>query len=220
MKPQAKVKLNYEKTKELRDRLWQTKSLFSREKYERSDFIYCPLKGFNRMLGIQGRKPSMKVVASWVIGEALHLVIQRAFKDTEVVQELMPGVNTRLDILWDRIAEIKTTKFNMFHPSHVPESYLKQLEFALAFREEAAGYLVTLDIRNNILLVWDVEFSLAYLAKQQKRYRGQLHLLKTAVEVRNPYLLSPNLEECPYCIYLYNCSYFTLRKKCPCRIKV
>jgi len=211
MKPQ--VKLNYEKTKELRDKLWRTKSLFTREKYERSDFIYCPLKGFNRMLGVQSSKPSMRIVANWVVGEALHTVIQRAFKNTEVIQELMPDVNTRLDILWDRIAEIKTTRLSMFRPAHIPESYLKQLEFALAFREETEGYLVALDIRNNVLLVWDVEFSPSYLTKQRKRYRGQLHLLRTAVKLRNPYLLSPKLEECPYCIYRYGCSYFTLGKK-------
>lgn len=204
MKP--KIRLNAEKTKQLKEVLWQARSRFTADAYERSDLIYCPVKGYNRMHKVRAKIP-MHTAAIWVIGEALHIAIQKAFTETEVTKELLPKTNFRFDLLWGKPTEIKTTRSTVFRPSHIPKAYLDQLECGLACLDENIGHLITLDITNALLLVWDIEWSKEYLAKRRAEYLGSLHSLDKAVSLGLPHLLKPKIEECPSCIYFLECPY-------------
>jgi len=204
------VSLNYEKTKELKEILWQSKSWFSRDEFERSDLIYCPVKGYNRCVGLKPRIP-MKLSAIFVIGEALHTIIQSKFDLVEVKQKMLPNVNVRYDLIWGKKAEIKTTRMNMFRPSHIPKIYLDQLEAGLAFTKDNDAYLITFDIVNTCLLVWDVVFDRKYLASQVDKYFDLSVILEDSVRFKNPFMLKPKFEECPTCLYSHNCQ--VLNKK-------
>jgi len=205
----VKVKLNYEKTNKLKNMLFSiAQSKFDDAFFERSDLISCPLQAYNRFKHVNITHIPMKKVAKWVIGEALHSIIQSAFKDVEIIETLSNDLRMRIDVMWDKIAEIKTTRLSVIKKEYIPNSYLRQIEFALAFRNQTEGYLITLDIVNALLLVWDVAFDQTYLIKRKKFYMESLNEIRKAIIMDNPKLLKPNLRMCGNCLYTRDCLYW------------
>jgi len=203
------IKLNYEKTEELKNMLFSlAQSKFNDVFFERSDLISCPIQGYNRFKHVNVTNIPIKKVAKWVIGEALHSIIQNAFKNIEITEEITNDLRMRIDIMWDKIAEIKTTRFSIIKKEYIPTPYLKQIEFALAFRNQTEGYLITLDIVNALLLVWDVIFDQSYLIKRKKFYMQLLNKIRKAIVMNNPKLLEPNLQMCGNCLYTRDCLYW------------
>lgn len=182
------------------------RSKFTKDEYERSDLVYCPVKAYARLHDVP-MDVSMRTVASWVIGESLHMIMQQAFKITELKQQIMPNVNVRWDVLWDKFTEIKTTTLPMFRPSHLLPNYLRQLEFGLAFMDKSESYLISLDIINKVLLVWDVKFKRSYLDRKREDYKAGFEILQEANRLNNPLMLTPRTEECPWCPWFERCPY-------------
>ena len=207
MKP--KITINYEKTQELADKIWKTTTLFDNKEFERSDLLEttCPIKCYNRFKGVKVTH-GPKLIAIFLIGEALHQLMQKPFELVEVKRQLLPNTNFRIDVVWDKITEIKTTISQMTHPSHIKQNYLDQLECALCFIDDNTAYLITLDIVSKTLLVWNIEYSDEHLVKQAEVYKNRLRLLNIAIRMNNPLLLEPNFDECGYCFYKDKCLYF------------
>lgn len=204
------MQLNYEKTVELRSKIWNAQSWFKPGIRERSDLIYCPFKPYNRDHGVKSDPPT-RAIPYWVIGEALHVIIQRAFKLTEI-NKPWSGINVRHDIMWDRPAEIKTTRQTLLKPSHIPEYYLKQIEVGMLSTNRNDFYLITLDMRNNMLLVWDVFGKNQILARRSRYYKTRLNTLERMIATKDMSLLEPHIPECEWCEYMHTCPYRKWKK--------
>jgi len=204
-----RIRINYKKTDELCRKLWKYYMLFTKDNYERSDLIYCPLKAYNRMTNVPIRKLPNKAIATFLVGQTLHVLIQNAFPKIEVKEELMPNLIARVDIMWDKPTEIKTTTMSMYTKEHIPMSYIEQLAAVLAFRGENSGYLITLDILNKTLLVWDVAFKQKQLNEFKRILEDRYQRLQKAVQEKSFSGLTPKVLECDACLYgIENCALF------------
>jgi len=193
-----KLKINYEKTNELREVIWGHGSSWGEEPH-RSDAVFCPVKAYNRMIGMESiAKP--KTVEIWVIGEALHNIVQSKFELTEMLRE-RKGTEVHIDIMWDKPAELKTTRMSIIKDVQMPREYIDQSRYGLVFLGELEGYLITLDIVNAVFLVWDIALTKEELKEAEDEYDEIMGLIYYAVNVRNPLVLTPRREECKDCTY-------------------
>lgn len=198
-----KFTLNYKKTRELKEKLWVPRELNWGQDYHRSDLILCPERGYLRLTGVKPR-PSNKLVAYSVMGTAGHDVIEKRFDMTEK-QEVWFDVYNTFDVIWDRFAEIKTTRLSILRPSDIPELYQEQILSGMVCLKEVEAYLITLDIRNLSLLVWDALAERKEVNKFKHDLVGRKQVLQHAVKTRNDYWLTPHPNECPLCPYRYAC---------------
>jgi hypothetical protein len=202
------VTLDYEATEEIRKKIWKVRESWGKE-FHRSDLVYCELKPYCRLTGIEA-KPTVKAVENWVIGEIGHIVIQRAFDAVEVEKKL-DGVEVHHDVEYEGVPlEIKTTTLRILNPTHLPQEYLDQLAFGLVFEQVREGKLLTLDLVTKTLLVWKVRLSTRELEEYTRRFMRQYRKIMDAVKRRDPSILKPKYEECEYCPYCYpgGCPYF------------
>ena len=196
-----KIELDYSLTEELRSLIWRRRETWGKE-FHRSDAVYCPLKAYCRMTGIEAR-PREQVVERWIIGELAHMIIERAFKQTEV-EVLFNGSSAHIDVLYiDSPLEIKTSTLSIMNSVQLPEAWLKQLLYGMVFVNKREGILLTLDVVNKVLLAWKVRVSKKELVAASKEFRQKKRAILEAVKTGNWKLLKPKLEECSSCPYNY-----------------
>jgi len=197
----VKVELDYVLTEELREKIWKNVSTWGRELH-RSDCIQCPLKAYNRLTGLESR-PSMHAVENWVIGKAIHDVIEGAFDLTEVEMSVMDAV-VHFDVMYGSVPlEIKTTVYPMFTPAQLRREYIDQLGYGMVFTGGTHGNLLTLDLLNKMLLAWSVDFTAQEVQDYSRRFVDLITGVKEAVNRGSPNLLKPRYEECQFCEYNY-----------------
>jgi len=196
-----KIELDYESTEKLRSRIWRHRDTWGKELH-RSDLVYCPLKAYCRLTGVEA-KPREKTVEAWIVGTAIHEVIQRAFKEKEI--KVSNGViEAHLDTRYRRCPlEIKTTTLSILRPSEIPDEYIQQLIFGMVLEGKRTGYLLTLDIVNKTMLVWKVKLTTTEWEEWRDRMIVRRSKILEAVERRDPSMLEPKISECPDCPYNY-----------------
>jgi len=197
----VKIELDYESTEKLRSRIWRYRDTWGKELH-RSDLVYCPLKAYCRLTGIEA-KPREKVVESWIVGTAIHEVIQRAFKEKEI--KVSNGViEAHLDTRYRGCPlEIKTTVLTISRPSEIPDEYIQQLIYGMILEGKRTGYLLTLDIVNKTILVWKVRLTTTEWEDWRDRMIVERSKILEAVQSRNPFILKPQIGECSTCPYCY-----------------
>lgn len=208
-----KVSLNLEKTQRLKKIVYQQRSQWGTEPH-RTDAVSCPVKAYCRMTGMVGL-PHTKVVENWIVGEVLHQIVQNAFpkENTEVtrtrddifVMDQNPAVH--FDLVWDDVfTELKSTTLSMLTKEDILPEYLEQLRFGFIFNDATLQNLVTFDIVNKVMLVWDVEIEESERKKADVDYQIRMSLIEFAVENKNPHVLEPHKNECRWCQYNYKAS--------------
>jgi len=204
-----KIKINYSKTKELRRLLWSPPELGWGNEFHRSDMILCPLRGYYRLTGIPP-KPPEKLVAYGIVGTTLHNIIESKFPNAERDIQWC-NIHNTIDVVWDKYTEIKTTRMSILNPSDIPRVYKEQILSGMVATKEFSWYLITLDIVNMNLLVWDVIAKSKEVNDFKYELLARRDCLSAAVLSRNPTWLTPHLNECGLCPYKYTCRVWTNR---------
>jgi len=196
-----KIELDYAFTQEVREKIWQTREKWGKE-FHRSDLVYCPLKAYCRLRGIEA-KPRAKVVENWIVGEIAHRLVQRAFELVEVEKEFQ-GAQVHFDIIHRGLPlEVKTTITSILNKEHIPQEYLDQLIYGLVFNQSKEGLLMTFDIVNKVLLVWRIRISNRELEEYTRKFISQRRRILEAAKKGDPSMLEPKWNECKTCPYNY-----------------
>jgi hypothetical protein len=196
-----KIKINYKRTKQLKQLLFNKIWPSRKGETHRSDTIHCLVRPFCREIGIEAR-PIAYVVESWLIGDILHKIIQSLFplKEKEFIEY---GIFAHVDFIWDSLpAEIKTTINAVTKPSHTL-IYMDDITSGFSFANSNKGYLITFSLVEKILLVWDITFPKADIPKIKLELYNRKLLLEQAVRTKNFELLEPLYDECVWCPYNY-----------------
>jgi hypothetical protein len=197
------IKINYKKTQELKDLLWNPESTWGTELH-RSDPVYCHIKAYCRLVGIKPRIEE-RTVASWVIGTSLHRIVQDHFPPDRIeVNTPRRGIEVHTDVMWDKPAEIKTTRMSIKHAQDIPREYIDQIRYGTVFHGGSHVYLITLDIVNRTLLVWDVLLDTAEMKDAEDEFDETIAAILYAVQHRDPSILEVVEEECSDCQYNYS----------------
>ena len=195
-----KVQINYDKTNELRNIIWQSHSTWGTEKH-RSDPVYCHLKAYNRRIGVESRVIG-RVVEHWIVGETLHRIVQDHFP-RENIEHLVTRGNTEshIDILWDKPTELKSTRLLVQNIRQIPTEYIDQIRYGLVFLKKKEAYLGILSLSTNNLTVWDVILDKKEYINAEHEFDTQMNVIDYAVMHRDPTVLVPKLDECSDCSY-------------------
>jgi hypothetical protein len=214
------ARINYDKTKELREIIWQ-KNYKERTMIQRTDLVHCLLKVFCRDMGVKP-KPAARSVEAWIVGDMGHLIIEGPFerKEEEIWgPDELSDIPAHIDFMWgDDNAEIKTTVHNVYLPSHI-EGYMEDIVSGFLFNRKTKGVLVTLNLIDKMLLVWDIKITKEAAAELLAKLNSRKELIRQAVKSKSFDMLEPKTEECPYCSYNYitdeevGCPYSSIRLK-------
>jgi len=209
MKWPLKFRRDYRKSEELKDVILAEEYEISEKVSETrptihlTDLVYCPLKPFNRLILKTKPKPLGKTLMYWLIGRIFHKIIQEKFDLTETEIKLGEVV-AHIDVLHNNEPiEIKTTRMFIFHASHLPETYQKQIAYEMLFTGSKRGWLFVLDIVRAIPFVWKVSTTKTGLIKIMNQFSQDLINLKLGFQKKDPNLFEPVRWQCESCPYNY-----------------
>jgi len=208
-----KITLDHKKSQEISETVHSTK-LQKREELHLSDAVYCPIKAYNRMTGLEGTV-SRKTAAYFTIGKALHIALEGNFESKEVVREIknptkgLPDYQTHIDVVEGKEPiEFKTTRKKIRTEKDLAPTWIKQLTYECVFSNSKVGWLCVLEVITALVTVWKLELEANDLELARIELMKKFQLIEWAIRDENPHLLEiPNSLRwmCRDCLYKVDC---------------
>ena len=169
-----------------------------------TDAVYCPMKAYNRLTGMKPRVKG-KVAAYFIIGKALHNIIEEKFDLFEVeFIDTVTDAQAHIDILWEELPiEVKTTRVSIRKAEDLYPHWKEQIAYELVYTGKLEGWILVLDIVRARPTVWKVKMDKEELEGWRRIFLERMKVLKEAIEKRDPSKLTPIDWECKNCVYNY-----------------
>ena len=169
--------------------------------WHRSDAISCPLKAYWRLTGEIKPDLGPSDVGILCLGELCHIALHKYFDAQEKVFDL-GGISITVDAIHDNFPiETKSTRKKIYRNEDLPNEWIEQLGIAMAVMGVNTGYLMVMNIITFGLTVWEITMSTDELTMFGNSCIFQNFSIGDAIEKRNPNLLTPKYNECPYCSF-------------------
>lgn len=199
-----RIEYKSEMVKEFAERILSyhyKKTTLGRQGWHRSDAISCPLKAYWRVTNeLQGEYRS-RDVGIVMIGEMAHQVLEKGFDAQEQVFNI-GGVQVTIDALSGKFpVEIKTTRKQIFKREDIPADWSEQLAIGISVMDVDKGYLMTINIINFALMVWEFSMNADERELTRNAFIWQILNIADTVDKHKPEILTPRYSDCMWCLY-------------------
>lgn len=167
-----------------------------------TDFTYCLRKAYWRR--INPKPLTEKTLNFFVDGNRRHETLQCLLGYQSEVSIQKYGLRGRLDMLGDYPIEIKSTRSDSKYG--ISPHYKKQCVIYALMTSKPTVCLMIQHINEGVFKFYKITYTEAELQEAEQQLLGQIHLLKEALETKNPEKLSyPDAWECNYCDHKGDC---------------
>jgi CRISPR/Cas system-associated exonuclease Cas4 (RecB family) len=167
-----------------------------------TDFTYCLRKAYFRRTN---PKPlSEKTLNYFVDGNRRHETLQNLIGYRAEVSIQKYGLRGRLDMLGDYPIEIKSTRSSSQYG--ISPHYQKQCVIYALITEQPTVCLMVQHINEGCFKFHRITYTAKELQEAEQQLLGQIYLLKTALETKDPKELPyPEPWECNFCDHKGDC---------------
>jgi CRISPR/Cas system-associated exonuclease Cas4 (RecB family) len=167
-----------------------------------TDFTYCIRKAYWRR--INPKPLTEKTLNYFVDGNRRHETLQNLIEYRAEVSIQKYGLRGRLDMIGNYPIEIKSTRSDSKYG--ISPHYQKQCVIYALMTEQPTVCLMVQHINEGVFKFHRITYTQAELQEAEQQLLGQIHLLKTALESKDPKDLPyPEPWECNFCDHKGDC---------------
>lgn len=190
-----------------------------RKGYHRSDIITCTHKPFNRVVRKLHAMFSPETMGIFLVGELAHLLLHQNFTAQEYEVIVANLVSMHIDAIaslgdfqdqvgiedWGkdekRPIESKTTRKLIVRQEDIPNEWIEQLAFGMAYLGVTTGYIMIVNIINFHISVVTIKMNEKDRDMFKEAFMWKISLIINAVNLEDDSELEVKRFDCKYCEY-------------------